>query len=323
METVRRKKILCFGLVMADILLDGLDALPTHWEQTLRAENAMIGVGGGAANSAIAIGKLGGKTDILGRVGGDTFGEFIRSRMLENGVGCDCLIRDEELSTGICAGLVHKTGKRCFITMRGSNNGITQRDFDRIDLNDYCFLHINGFFQFPNVENSLGEILGGFKDRGIPISLDLASSDPDGKWYSRLTHFVHLIDYFFLNATQLVKLMRETGIPACASKLMDAGVKAVVVKLGGDGCSIYKDNRFLEHVPVKPQDNIKDTTGAGDSFDAAYVLGLTQGWDDIKCACFANTVASMNCLKLGATAGVPDFKTAMKETLAFYTSLKE
>lgn len=323
-ETVgdkERKRVLCFGLVMADVLVSGMEVLPRDWEETVGGKRSMIAVGGGATNSARTFGKLGEQVDLLGRVGGDYFGEFVRQETMSYGVNCKALYSDEAHSTGVAVGLVHTDGQRCFVTAQGANREIDGSDFERVDLEDYDFIHINGFFQFPKVEQDLRAILGPFRERGGLVSLDTSGSDPFGRWFAALEPFVDCIDYLFLNETQLRKMSGENDLQKGAEKMLSYGVGHMIVKLGPKGCLVFNG---LGEEPIHvsaPRVEAIDTTGAGDSFDAAYVMGLRRGWDTVRCAQFANTVAGLNCTMLGATAGVPTWDEAMARMQEFYGPL--
>ena len=317
MGAQRCKKVLCFGLVMADVLVSGLDRLPQNWEENIGGDRSVIAVGGGASNSARTFGRLGVPVDLLGRVGGDYFGELVRRDIESDGVDCTALATDAARTTGIAVGLVHKNGRRCFVTAQGANRGIDKTDFDRVDLSRYDFMHINGYFQFPNIEPDLRNIIQEFQRMGGRVSLDTAASDPFGRWFAAMDSFIDCIDYLFLNESQLMKVAGKDSLDESAQYLLDVGVKTVIAKTGPEGCKIFShDSAPLVVLPLPVP--VVDTTGAGDSFDAGYIIGLRQGWSMEKCAQFANTVASLNCGKLGATAGVPDWETAIREMDAFY-----
>ena len=59
--------------------------------------------------------------------------------------------------------------------------------------------------------------------------------------------------------------------------------------------------------------NVVDTTGAGDVFHGAYIVGLLHGWDLRQVALFSTAVSAIKCTKLGGRAGIPNYQ----EVLAF------
>lgn len=317
MQKTSDKKVLCFGLVMADVLVSGLLRLPENWEEAVGGERSAIAVGGGAANSARTFGRLGEPVDLLGRVGGDYFGEFVRRDIKADGVNCAALYTDKASTTGVAVGLVHKDGQRCFVTAQGANRSIDKTDFERVNMGDYDFLHINGYFQFPKIEPDLRAVLEDFRSKGGKVSLDTASADPFGRWYKAVEPFVDCIDYLFLNNTQLMEMAGEDTVEKSAEKMLSRGVKTVIAKLGIDGCQIYQEKKAPVCVPALKVKAV-DTTGAGDSFDAAFITGLRKGWDFEHAARLANTVAGLNCRKLGATAGIPSWEQITDEMKAFY-----
>jgi fructokinase len=88
------------------------------------------------------------------------------------------------------------------------------------------------------------------------------------------------------------------------------GFKTVCITFGERGCAIYKDGKFTKtpgyHITVA------DTVGAGDAFSAAFVHGLSQGWDAHKIACCANAVGALVASRSGA---IPDWTIAEAHAL--------
>lgn len=306
------KKILCAGSVFADMLMGGVSDLPSHWEQTLPAKEAYLGVGGGAANSAITFGILGASCDFCGRVGNDALGKLVEEHLQECGVDTEHLGKDKAAPTGVAVGLVRDDGKRCFVTARGANQAFCMDDFETVEAEKYDYFHVNGYFQLPGLETGLKDIMKRFKKYGSTVTFDTASWDPSGRWYDAIKTFAKYIDYMFLNESQLMKMGGRQNVESNAFFLLEEGVKNVVVKQGENGCTLYTGHMPGLHVPTKSYP-VCDTTGAGDSFDAAYIVGLRHGWKEEKCARFANTVAGLNCCRFGATEGVPDFQSAYEK----------
>ena len=313
----REPGILCAGLVLADVLMSGLKDLPSHWEQTLLADGAVLGTGGGAANSARTLGLLGNTVSLIGCIGNDAFGELVKDQLMDAGVDCTGLRRSCRYSTGVAVGMVKQDGKRCFISARGANQDLDKKDFENLDPTTYGVLHINGFFQFPQLDFALPVILERYRKAGVKISLDTASWDASGRWFESISPFASQLDYLFLNDRQVCQMMQCGSVEEGAGILLAHGVGQVIVKLGALGCIRYRNGDPPLHTPAVKL-SVVDTTGAGDSFDAAYLLGTIKGWDEAICARFANTVAGMNCCRVGATAGVPDFETACAKTQLLY-----
>lgn len=313
---MQKKKFLCTGVIMADILATGLEKFPEHWEETVQSERVVLSPGGGAANSAIAFACLGAAVDLLGKIGIDYLSDFLEAGLLEKHVGTAYLSKTTRKNTGVALGLVHKNGKRCFVTEKGANECLAEVNFMEINLSVYHTLLINGFFQFSSAENTILAFTEKASAQGITIGFDMASWDSSGRWMQALLPFLPWIDYFFTNDAQLEQLTGEASSLKGAKYLLSLGVDTVIVKLGARGCEVIQEALHIK-IPA-PDLPVVDTTGAGDSFDAAYLLGIEKGWTHEVCARFANVVAGLNCGKYGATGGVPEFEEALEAVKKIY-----
>jgi len=89
------------------------------------------------------------------------------------------------------------------------------------------------------------------------------------------------------------------------------GPRIFVETVGEEGSyTVTADERF--HTPAFQVD-VVDTTGAGDVFHGAYIVGLLHGWNVRQVALFSTAVSAIKCTKLGGRAGIPGFEG----TLAF------
>ena len=86
-----------------------------------------------------------------------------------------------------------------------------------------------------------------------------------------------------------------------ADALLDAGVKHVALKMGGRGC-LLKSGGERVIVPAYPDAVCVDTTGAGDTFAAAFIAALLEGRSFAECGAYANAAASVCIERLGATS---------------------
>ncbi|MDR1537999.1 MAG: carbohydrate kinase family protein [Clostridiales bacterium] len=313
---MREKGFLCFGLVLLDILVSGVSRLPSHWEDSVLGAEVSRAVGGGAANSAAALGKLGARASVAGMIGSDDFGDVILSMLERSCVDASNLLRSKEEPSGVSIGLINPDGQRCFIVSRGANQRLDAAGLCSLNPDDCHFLLINGFFQFPQAETCLLHSVKQYSESGVQIAFDMASWDPSDRWMAAIKPFAPLIDVFFANSAQLKRLTCEEDLNAGAEMMLDLGVKTLVIKKGHSGCDIHDGHEIIS--VRSPDVSVIDTTGAGDVFDAAYILGVSKGWKPRLCGAFANTVAGLSCESLGAGAGVPDYERAVEAMNSFY-----
>ena len=90
-------------------------------------------------------------------------------------------------------------------------------------------------------------------------------------------------------------------------------VPLVVLKAGANGCHVgYRKN--IEHVPAMPAERVMDTTGAGDAFNGAFMVGLLNGKSLLDCARLATTAAGLKVQREGTIKGLPNRETVMAKT---------
>lgn len=314
---IEESRFLCVGLIMYDTLIYGINTLPRHWEDTLRGTGSFSDTGGGAANSARTLGRLGASVSIAGRIGTDGTGDRILQTFASDHVSTNLLVRDPGTASGIATALVSENGQRCFATVQGANRSFNIEDMETLDFARYPYVHINGYFQFPSLEPDMPALLSRAKEAGSVISFDTASWDPAGKWYESIRPFAAYLDYFFANEAQLKQLTGRPDAESAAKALLADGVGHVAAKCGENGSTLYSSDSGPIHTKAYPVHAV-DTTGAGDSFDAAYMLGLSRGWPQQRAGQFASIVAGLNCTRVGATSGVPTFEEALEKMEQFY-----
>ena len=125
----------------------------------------------------------------------------------------------------------------------------------------------------------------------------------------KLEPSMQYIDFFMPSIEEAEKLSGETEHKKIADVFFDMGVKHVVLKLGKKGCYLRETKSgegkyFPTYMNIKPE----CTTGAGDSFCAGFLYGLTKNYQFDECCKIGNAVGSHCVMKTGATAGIVPFE---------------
>lgn len=260
--------------------------------------------GGKGANQAYAAALLGGDVSMLGRVGDDDFGQQMR-RNLEQ-AGCDVRgIAVEPGTSGVALIFVDEQGQNSIIVVPGANNAYTPA-------------HVNSAAQqierakivLLQLENPLQTVLTAAKaahEAGAVVILDPAPA-PATALPAELIASVNVLTPNETEAAILAGLPPGNLQPEQAAKigrqLVDMGAGAAVMKLGSQGCVIVGDGKPI--LIAAPKVKAMDTTAAGDVFNAALAVGLSEGLD-LPAACrFANHAAALSVTRLGAQAAVPN-----------------
>lgn len=258
--------------------------------------------GGKGANQAYAASRLGGVVAMAGRVGNDDFGSQMRAN-LEH-VGCDVsrLLSIQDCPSGIALIFVADEGQNSIIIVPGANDRLSPDDVkaEREHFQNASVL----LLQLENPVPTVVEAARLGRHLGARVILDPAPARavPD--------ELFDLVDIWTPNETEAAIL---SGIPpgkldpsqalGLALKLRQRGAKTVVVKLGEQGCLLLHgdDSRLLPTLKV----NAVDTTAAGDVFNAALAVAMSEGQDVASACAFANIAAGLSVTRLGAQASAP------------------
>jgi ribokinase len=115
-------------------------------------------------------------------------------------------------------------------------------------------------------------------------------------------------DYLIGSSGFAEALTQTPDRDAAMQQALSLGPRVVVQTEGADGCYTRSaTERF--HTPAFPV-NVVDTTGAGDVFHGAFIVGLLKGWALCDIAAFASAVAALKCTKLGGRSGIPTLSEA-------------
>ena len=228
--------ITVLGIFVADISFSG-NKIPSTGE-TILGDNYNIGPGGKGCNQAIAISRLGGKVSFISKLGDDDYGKLAIDKLKTDNIDTSNIIISNKHKTGVAGIHVDRnTGKNAITVVRGAPSSLTTKEIDiNLIKNSKIFLTQ---LEIP-VEVTL-HCLKAAKEFGIINILNPAPA-------CRLNNdFFKLIDYFTPNETEAefytgVKINDESDAKASAKKLINMGVKKVIITLGEKGL-FYSDGK--------------------------------------------------------------------------------
>lgn len=286
---------------MADVVGKPVDKWPGRGELEL-VDRMELHTGGCAANTGIALAKIGVDVAVIGKVGNDGFGDFMISRLKSHGIDPSGVVRSDRSNTSATMVMVHSDGERSFLHYFGANRDLVEDDVDMDLVAKSRILHVAGSFLMPNIDGQpTANILKKAKSLGVTTCLDTCW-DATGKWMKVLAPCLPHIDYFLPSIAEAEMLTGKKSPADIAKALLDAGVGTVALKMGEEGS--YIRTREAE-MSVKPFDvRAIDALGAGDCFVAGFLTGLVNGWDLERTGKFANAVGAFCVTELGATTGV-------------------
>jgi len=266
-----------------------------------------MGIGGDGANEALALARLGHAPALVSVVGDDAPGDYVRRTLARAGVDVSAVAVRPGLDTGINIVLVRPDGERGFIT---SNSGSLRRlglsdilpALDAPSLSGAKVACLASLFVSPRLTlDDTATLFDVLKSRGLILCAD-TTRPKHGETLAEAGPLLSRLDYFFPNLEEAAALTGEQDPDAAADALLDCGVKHVALKLGGRGC-LLRAGGERRLIPAVPGVRCVDTTGAGDTFAAAFIAALLEGKPLVECGRFANAAASLCVETVGATAG--------------------
>lgn len=304
--------VTCVGIVVADVVGKPIDRLPERGRLAL-VDRMELHSGGCAANTGVALAKLGVDTAIAGKVGTDGFGDYLVNLFTAQGVDASGIVRDPDNATAATMVLVHADGERSFLHYPGANGMFRLEDIDFEQVRASKILHIAGALVMPGLDGKpTAELLRRGKAAGMITSFDTVW-DARGRWLELVGPCLPYVDYLLPSFEEARMLAGGRDDPAdVAQFLLDQGARVVGLKLGERGSYIRSADGTELSVPALPVQAI-DALGAGDAYVAGFLAGLVRGWDLERCARLANAVGACCVTALGATTGVRSFD----ETIAF------
>ncbi|MFT3946138.1 MAG: carbohydrate kinase family protein [Agriterribacter sp.] len=301
--TTEPTAIVCTGILCADILGKTINALPAKGKLSLADEISMQ-VGGCAANVAIGIARLGISSTIIGRVGNDGLGHFIQSTLLNENVSTAGLKMDAAYCTAASMVMIDSSGERTIIHAMGANAAFCFDDVKLDIVRQASILLIAGTFLMPSFDGAgTVALLRYAKQHGVICCMDTAW-DATGQWLDSIGTSLEYLDWFMPSYDEAVELSGKKEPAEIAAFFLDKGVKNVIIKLGHEGCFVQPGSEVGYRVASYTNIAAIDSSGAGDSFCAGFITGLSQGWPIYDCAVFANAVGAHCVMKVGTTAGI-------------------
>jgi len=304
--------VTCVGILVADAIAKVVDEIPEKGK-LLPIEQISLHTGGCATNAAINLAKIGMNSALIGKVGKDGFGDFLKNSLESSGVNTEGLIVKAGINTSSSVVLSASNGERTFLHCLGSNADFTYEDVNYDIIRNSKILFVAGTNLMPKFDGvPCSQVLKKVKEMGVFTAMDTAW-DASGRWMEIVEPSLPYLDLFIPSYDEAKMIAGKDEPEEIADLFLSKGVKLVVIKLGKDGCFIKNNDGEKYTIPTYLQIKAVDTTGAGDSFAAGFLAGLTMGWDLYKCGKFANAVGTHCIMEIGASTGVK----SMKEILEF------
>ncbi|REB08881.1 ribokinase [Sporosarcina sp. BI001-red] len=293
-----KKRIVVVGSLNMDIIIS-TNRLPQIGETILGNEVNYL-PGGKGANQAVSIARLGGDVTMVGAVGQDEFGKSLLEQMDTNQVNTAFIDQVEDVKTGI-ADIFHVNHDNCIVVVPGANFTLTPEKIT------------------PEMEQLIAEADVLITQLEIPLEtvqkvLEIANKHNvktilnPAPAQTLPAELLQLVDYLTPNETEFALLAEHTfttndELAALMTKWEATYNQTLIVTLGEQGSAYLQDGKLVI-TPAEKVD-VVDTTGAGDSFNGALAVAISEEKSIPEMIAFATKVAARAVTKFGAQDGMP------------------
>jgi sugar/nucleoside kinase (ribokinase family) len=292
-----KKKIVCIGMALLDILISPVDDGILNRDAT-EVDSTECKTGGEALNEAVILSALGHDSILMGTVGNDMWGEIILKQLKERGVDASRIYVHPSLSTVTSTVLIQDNGDRSFLVHKKNCATFDMKCINKETIESADAVSIGSMYFEDELDSNLPDLLAWAKKNGALTFGDAVYHT--GFSLEKIKESLPLLDYIIPNLEEAEGLTGEKDLESIAKVFLNYGVKNVIIKTGKEGCYIMNAKEIFQ-IPAFRVEKVVDTTGAGDSFVAGFIAGILEGRDLRDAAKFANATAAVNVQGVGAT----------------------
>ncbi|PRZ42272.1 hypothetical protein CLV47_106143 [Antricoccus suffuscus] len=289
------------GTFLVDILGRPVGDIP-QGQASVRIEQIRITAAGSGAGTAVDLARLGAKVYGVGARSTDVIGTVLAGLLADEGIDSSLLKVLDGAQTSASMLPIRPNGDRPALHVPGINGLVRVSDLTFPAWEGIDGLHLGGVDAMRNLETTeLVGVLKAAKSAGVFVSMDVQSGRPaDNR--SDILDLLPYVDVFMPNLEQAQSLVNAVDPEAVLLALLNHGAASVILTLGPDG-SLYGSGVERRRTPVYPVE-VLDTTGCGDAFCAAYLMGALRGVDVPERLQLATAAGSLTATGLGSDAGI-------------------
>lgn len=281
-----------FGLQRGSMTLVDDELSKKIFESTANNKREITS-GGSAANTIHALADLGASCGYIGKVGNDVLGESYRQEFEKKNITTHLLISKKD--TGRVMSLVSPDSERTMATYLGAAADLKPRELTETMFSGFSVLFIEGYLVQDHklIEKAIDEA----RKATLKIALDLSSFnvvEANLDFLKRLLK--EKVDMVFANEEEALSFTGKQ--PEEALTDLAELCEIAVVKIGKAGSLIQRGSEMVR-IGIVPAKAV-DTTGAGDTYAAGFLYGLTKGYSLEKCGKIAALVSGKVVEVMGA-----------------------
>jgi ribokinase len=271
--------------------------------ETILGGTFFMSAGGKGANQAVAAARLGGSVLFIAKTGYDIFGKQSIELFEKEGIDVSGIQRDHYQPSGIALITVDDKGENCIVVAPGANATLTREDIDAVKekIENASLLLV----QLETPLETVEYVASIATSKKIKFILNPA---PAAKLGDELLKKISIITPNQKETEMLtgIKVTDQASAKQATEFLQHKGIETVIITMGSMGAFVFHEGKH-SMIPGHKVD-VVDTTAAGDVFNGALVVALSEGKTMEDAVAFACKAAAISVTRLGAQASAPDRK---------------
>ncbi|MFT3704179.1 MAG: ribokinase [Agriterribacter sp.] len=295
---MNKGKIIVIGSSNMDMVVKA-DRIPSPGE-TILSGDFFMNPGGKGANQAVAAARLGGNVTFVSKLGDDMFGNQFAELFKAEGIDTAHLLYDPQLPSGVALITVDKKGENSIVVASGANAAMLTEDIDKI-LDEIASADIV-LLQLETPMKVVEHIAAFASSKNVKVILNPA---PAAALSTELLQYLYMLTPNETEASIItgITVTDSASAEKAAQWIHSKGVQHVVITMSAQGALICEAGKcsMISAVQVKAV----DTTAAGDTFNGALSVALSEGKTLTEAVRFGCAAAAISVTRLGAQSSIP------------------
>lgn len=297
------------GTATVDLFVSNLTSMPRSEGDEFTVDSLVFhdeplrtSLGGNGANSAYALARLGAAVEMVGGLGEDHLGDWMAEQLVDAGVGMGSVKSYPGRGTATTLILSDRQQNRLAFHHEGANRAVDSSSIDSALIQGTDLLLLTSYSIMPGLRpHGAVELFREACQNDTRTGVDIGPAIGKPALLDELRPLLAYTDYFICNEHELAVCTGGAELAAGMAKILDGGAGCVVIKRGRSGAAVLqRENREATaarssggptYVPGFSVD-VQTTVGAGDSFNAGFLLAVQEGASPEQAARYGNAVAA-------------------------------